>query len=250
MKDIAKTGALVALTVLLAVTAGAVVDMHKHGAAWAQAQIQREADATRAAALTAIADTRKDVLAEVAATRKDLLAELVTTRKELMAEAGTIRTDVLTRVDDARQLVDTRLVDLTGKLDAQVTGMRADVQPLVKSTGRVLDAAAEQAELMGMCAEEDPETGALFGNQDCLANRLIPAMKNFEHMAAAGEKVFNAVAAEAAPTATAVREGAQQATGIATDIHTITTDLTATVPWYKKLSSGLYYVLELAARWF
>lgn len=201
---------------------------------WVERQIARESEATRAAALSAIADTRKDLLGEVARARTDLMAQVTVLRTDtkeqvgaltdaVLGPEGSLKADLLARVDGLK-------TDLLARADA----VRGDVQPLVKSTGRVLDAAAEQADLLGRCEYEDPD-GTVYGNQDCIANRLIPAMKNFEHMAAAGEVAFKAVAGEAAPTAKAVRAGAEQVTGIATDIHTVTTDAVAPVPWYRKL---------------
>lgn len=242
----------VALAALLTLGAWQAYNL-RNAPAWAQAQIQREADATRGAALTAIADTRRDVLAEVARARQDTRQEVAALRQDVLGPDG-LKKDLLARVDggmemarqavqDAAQRADARLLDLTAKLDAQVAGMRSDAQPLVKSTGRVLDAAAEQADLLGRCATEDPETGELIGNPDCLANRLIPAMK-------AGERVATVIAAETPGTAKAVREFAQQGAGIAADIHTATSAFVAPTPWYKKLAGGLWDALAMASRIF
>jgi hypothetical protein len=74
---------------------------------------------------------------------------------------------------------------------------------------------SENADLLGRCATEDPQTGEWIGNPDCFANRVIPALKSVEHMANAGEHMAQAVEKETPATVAAVRSTSQSAARIA-----------------------------------
>jgi hypothetical protein len=76
-------------------------------------------------------------------------------------------------------------------------------ESLLPPVRNIPDNASEELDLLGRCAS-DPGTGEWTGNQDCLSNRLIPAMKNVERMAAASEKMANAIADLTPATAAAV----------------------------------------------
>jgi hypothetical protein len=217
----------VALTFLLLVMTEGVIKVGHYGPAWVQAQIQREGDATRADALKAIADTRADALRAIADTRRDLLARVDAGLVDADQQLATLNATVSQQLGAANASI------------SKVAGIRDDLQPLVKPVQNTLDVVSDNADLLGRCDH----------NPDCVANRLIPAMKNFERMAAAGEVTFKAVSAEAAPTSKAVREGAQQITGIATDVHTATTDAVKPEPWYKKTGNVAYALLVLLSHW-
>ena len=101
--------------------------------AWAQVQITREGDNTRAAALSAIADTRKDLLKEVA-----------NTRAEVLQQVTALRADVMTRADTLESNADTRIVEISGKLDAQLTrtndtlaSVAGGLQPTLTNTASI-----------------------------------------------------------------------------------------------------------------
>ena len=173
----------------------------RHAPRWIETQIEREAGQTRAAALAAIAQTRHD----------------------LLAQATGLRADVMLRTDRLLDLSDRHLDDITARLDRQLTAanhsvaevaaIRSDlhdeIAPLLPPVRNILQVASENADLLGRCASQDPATGEWIGNQDCLANRLIPTLKNMEHMAAAGESMAKAVEKETPATAVAIRSTSQ-----------------------------------------
>jgi hypothetical protein len=92
----------------------------------------------------------------------------------------------------------------------RVTGEIADSIPAIHNT---LDVVSENADLLGRCEFELPD-GTYWGNPDCFANRLIPALKSLE-------RVSTVVEREVPGTAQAVREASQQGAGIAFDLHQI-----------------------------
>jgi hypothetical protein len=183
----------------------------RHAPAWMEAQIRREGRETRQAALDAIADTRKDLTMRI-----DRLTDL--SQKS---------------IQDLAQRADTRLQDLTERMDQQLTTanatvstaaktsvgevsrLRADIEPLLPPVHNTLDVVSENADLLGRCASQDPDTGEWIGNPDCFANRVIPAMKSVERMANAGEHMAQAVEKETPATAAAVRSTSQSVARIA-----------------------------------
>ncbi|WP_321471171.1 hypothetical protein [uncultured Paludibaculum sp.] len=187
----------------------------RHLPDWAQRQIQREGDNTRTAALTAIGDTRKEVLGEVATLRADVMT----------------RTDnALATVADVAQRADDRLADLTAKVDDQLTATNATVAGLRADLKPTLDHAAE---LSGQVNEAAKPLLNCKGNGACLPSQAL---------ALVGSARFTmGQIARAAPASTkAIVDLEQQSAGIATDIHKVTTAITAPVPWWKKLGRFLY----------
>jgi hypothetical protein len=194
------------LALLLLVTAWQVWELRRLPR-WIREEIDLQASQTRAAALTAVQDTRRDLLRRV-----DHFTDV-----SAAALAG-IGADIGRRSD-------LRLQDLTERVDRQLTAanrsvaeaakVRQDIQPLLAPIRNTLDVASENADLLGRCAAQDPVTGEWIGNPDCFANRLIPALKNMEHMAAAGERMAAAIEKETPATATAVRSTSQSVATIA-----------------------------------
>jgi hypothetical protein len=191
-----------ALAALLLTTAWQVWQLRR-APDWIAAQIEREGRDTRNAALAAIASTRTDLTVRV--------DRLIDVSQNSIA-------DIAARADQ-------RLQDLTERVDKQLTAanasvaevakLRGEVVPLLEPVHHTLDVAAENADLLGRCATQDPETGEWIGNPDCFANRVIPALKNVEHMASAGERMAVAIEKETPATATAVRSTSQSAARIA-----------------------------------
>ena len=171
--------------------------------AWISAEIERQGQETRAAALTAIGDVRADMMLRI--------DHLIDVSQQSVA--------------DIAQRSDTRLQDLTERVDKQLTAanssvaevarLRGDVAPLLEPIHNTLAVASENADLLGRCATQDPTTGEWTGNPDCFANRVIPALKSVEHMAVAGEHMAQAVEKETPATAAAVRSTSQSAARIA-----------------------------------
>lgn len=224
-----------ALAVLLGVLAWQAWQLR---AAYVQTQrwAGEQADKTRAAALQAVADTRKDLLIELAAVRNDLLAR--TDRAlDIADRTSQSLTDVTdARLKDATAKLDANMTALNATVDAQltqtnaeITKARLDVLPLVKPVQNILDVASINADLMGRCAEQDPVTGEWYGNVDCVANRAIPALKSMEHVAKAGDKLAN------------------EAAGAVADLHVLTSSIVAPQPWYKRLYRLVLDVAGLAA---
>jgi len=195
---------------------------------WAAAEIERQGSETRATALDAIAATRRD----------------------LVAQTNALRAGLLPRVDRLIDLSDRRLDDLTNRVDRQLTAanasiaevakLRADVDALLPPIRNTLDVASENADLLGRCATRDAETGEWIGNPDCLANRVIPALKNMEHMAAAGERMAAAIEKETPATAAAVRSTSQS-------VATIAGNYARPTGWVKGV---LFTAARVAGKWF
>jgi len=171
--------------------------------AWMAAQIERQGRETRAAALAAIGDTRKDL-----AFRIDHLIDI----SQLSIENISQRADE--RLQDLTERVDKQLTAANASI-AEVAKLRADVAPLLDPIRNTLEVASENADLLGRCASQDPATGEWTGNPDCFANRVIPALKSVEHMATAGEHMAQAVEKETPATAAAMRSTSQSAARIA-----------------------------------
>ncbi len=198
-----------ALAALFAVTAWQVYRL-RDAPAWFEKQIAREGEETRRVALGAIADTRRDLLREVAALRKDTMQRVddAVGRSDAAIRDATERADERLRV--LTETADARLREMTGV----AAGLRSDVQPILQDARNLTSVASENADLLGRCATQDPETGEWIGNPDCFANRVIPALKNVEHMAGAGERMFAAVEKETPETAVAVRQTSQNVSKI------------------------------------
>lgn len=191
-----------ALAALLLISAWQVWQLRR-APGWMAAQIELEGRNTRKAALAAIAQTRKDLMVRV-----DRLIDLSQQSLEDIAE----RSD--NRLQDLTERVDRQLSTANASV-AEVAKLRGDIGPLLAPVRHTLEVASENADLLGRCAWQDPETGEWAGNQDCLANRVIPALKNMEHMAVAGERMAVAIEKETPATATAVRSTSQSAARIA-----------------------------------
>jgi len=185
-------------------------------------------------------------------TRADALAAIAATRRDLLAETNRIRTGLFARADRLLDLSDRDLRSLTARADRQFTAanasiaelakLRTDIAALLPPVRHTLDVTSENADLLGRCATQDPVTSEWIGNPDCLANRLIPALKSMEHIAAAGEKTAAAVAAVAPRLADATAANAQNIAGITADLHTIT----ARIVKPKSLLGNVWEVLKIA----
>jgi hypothetical protein len=109
-------------------------------------------------------------------------------------------------------------VDLAGKSETQIVALRGDLNAQLTTLNQTVDkrlghvrgpAGATVKEAQGLIAPSKKiltngsvTSNLLFDcdhNPDCLASRVIPAPKFAEHMANAGEKTMNAIAAAAPP---------------------------------------------------
>lgn len=219
--------------------------------------------------LPAMIDARADSLAKLVDARAGSLQDATLAevdkqaaglRGDAMSAIRSAQSGILGQVHDALAIADGRLGDSLARVDGaigQVQGIRTDLAPLLTAAGATLGHAetisahvADAVPQFTDCAYLADDGTPIGGNPDCVFNRFQATSKAIERMSASGEKTFAAIAAEAAPTAKAVRGGAEQVTGIATDIHTITSDAVKPVPWWKKLGRIAYDGANLAARWF
>jgi hypothetical protein len=106
-----------ALALLLVALAWQVWNL-RNAPAWIEAQIEREGDATRAAALCAISDTRVALLAEIDGLRKDALEQ-----------ASGLRSDARGALAGIAQKADDRMAGLNTTLDNQLSALRASLGP-------------------------------------------------------------------------------------------------------------------------
>jgi hypothetical protein len=172
--------------------------------AWIAAQIERQGIETRRAALEAVAGTRRDLTVRV-----DRLIDV----SQHSIEDITLRADA--RLQDLTERVDKQLTTANETVSSaannsvgEVAKLRNNVEPLLAPVRNTLDVLSENADLLGRCASQDPATGEWTGNPDCVANRVIPALKSVEHMARAIEK-------ETPATAAAMRSTSRSAARIA-----------------------------------
>lgn len=168
--------------------------------AWMEAQIDRQAR-----------ETRKDL-----DTRLDRLIDISQASMQDIAQ----RADA--RLQDLAERVDRQLTTANGTVSraaeastGEVAKMHSDVEPLLEPIRNTLGVLSENADLLGRCATQDPATGEWIGNPDCLANRVIPAMKSMERMANAGEHMAQTIEKETPATAAAVRSTSESAARIA-----------------------------------
>jgi len=203
------------LGVLLGILAVGAYLMVKDAPAWMQSQIQREADKTRTATRQAITENMRPILGEAKAWRKD-------TNRQL---------------DDLRNTVDAHATDLAVRADKQLTrtndtiaGLRNDIQPSLTH----VEAITQHAD----------EASAILFRRDALPAQMLgltaAAKVTLGETAQTMRTVRDIAAKEGPATAKAVRVGAEQLSGVATDFHTLTTDATKPIPWYRKMGSILY----------
>ena len=199
-----------ALAALLAVTAWQVWQLRRLPA-WMEAQIDRQGRETRQAALDAIAGTRRDLDVRV-----DRLIDISQQSiQDIAQRADTRLQDLTERVDRQLTTANATVNAAAGASVGEVAKMRGDIEPLLVPIQNTLGVVSENADLLGRCASQDPETGEWIGNPDCFANRVIPAMKSMERMANAGEHMAQAVEKETPAIASSVRSTSERAARIA-----------------------------------
>ena len=154
----------VALCCVLLELWGLIMDVRRGAPDWAA----RQADATRGAALAAIADTRKD----------------------LLAEAHSAVLESRAAIGDITQKADARIADLAVRVDGQLTRTNdtvAGLKPILDHAASITKQADEAAPLFLDCEY----------NPDCVFNRFQGVSKAVEQMAQAGAKAAPKLADEA-----------------------------------------------------
>lgn len=167
--------------------------------------IREQGEATRQAALSAIADTRREALAEIGRTRRDVLA----------------RVDRLTDVSAGA------VADLTDRTDAQLNALNRTV---AENLGRVTGAAQPVLDNAGQVAGQVNDALPLFldcdHNADCVFNRYVGTMRGIERMS-------QAVGASAPGTAQAAERIARNVDGITGNVQRVTDDFVKPKGWYR-----------------
>jgi len=204
-----------ALAALLTLLAYLAFEFGLHFGDWAERILDREAGRLTAAAT----------------------AEIDTTRREVLREVASLRRDTTRQLTDLRLTADARIAAIAASADAQlsrtndtVAGFRADLGPTVQHVENIT-------------AHAD-DASAILLRRDALPAQVLgltaAAKVTLGETAQTLRTVRDITAAEGPSTARAIREAAQQSSGIATDIHTFTTAAVAPVPWYRKIGSVLY----------
>jgi len=194
-------------------------------------QIQREMGATRSDAMLAIDTTRRELLHEVANLRRDVMHQADATRSESLAAISAIAA-----------VADARLADTTGKLDAQLTATRADLQPVLANAVQLTGNAA------ALTKDAQNSLDDLYWDVKASVESATVTMHSIAEASASIEKTAQSVQAAVPPVLANMELLSRQSAGIATDVHTFTTAATAPVPWYKKVGSILYGGAMLASR--
>ena len=145
-----------ALAWLLLVMAHGLTELRTYGPAWAQAQIQREGDASRAAATVAIADTRKELLAEVGKLRGDTMARIDSIAANADERTGEVLEIARHTESDARD---------------QIAGARGDINRQLTTANGTLYATASSVNALSARYIEIP---------DQVANVLMPSFQAIE----------------------------------------------------------------------
>jgi len=192
---------------------------------WAQAQIQREGDNTRTAALVAIADTRKDLLKEVASIRTDVMA----------------RTDkALDITDQTSKMVDTRLADITTKMTAQ----------LDKANASIAEVAKVREDLRPVLGEAQETLNQTSGTIAVLRPQALGLMAATKVTMGTVAQTMRTVKDATPKLADATVQTGQNVAGITKDFHTFTSEFVKPQPWYKKLYTGAKDGLLIGSRFF
>ena len=170
----------VALVVLISVLAWQAYNL-RNLPSWTERQVTREADATRAAALSAIGDTRKDVLGQVAALRKDVMS----------------RADATLQVADKHlTALDGNVAGLSGTLDTQ---LKRTGDSVVEVAGDLRPALAHVNSITGQVDDAAPLFLDCDHNPDCVFNRYVGASKGVE-LAARNFSLMSTDAGKALPS--------------------------------------------------
>jgi hypothetical protein len=123
---------------------------------WTERQIRREGDATRAAATSAIADTRKDLLAEVGKLRGDAMARIDSIATKTDERTGEVLEIARQTESDARD---------------QLAGARGDLDQQLATANATLSTSANSINTLSARYVEIP---------DQLANVLRPSFNSLE----------------------------------------------------------------------
>ena len=167
--------------------------------------LAREGPLTRAAASNQIADRLQIVNTQITGLRADVKSM----EKDLRERSER-------QIADGLKKLDGQLTTLDGTISTQADKITTPAAALFPPAQNILANASETSDLLLNCDH----------NQDCLANRVIPAMKNVEHMAKAGERMANAVADVTPNTAQAVKSTSK-------DLSIIVNRFAKPVSWLK-----------------
>jgi hypothetical protein len=233
---------VVALTILVVSTVSFVSTSEKV-VAQLPYQIDRQADATRVVALSAITDTRQEALAEIANIHKDVISKVDSLSATANQQVTDTRTQLLGEVDEIRKTADNRIGDTLAQVDTLIKKLSPILTNAAEITGHVSSVTAHVDDALPQftdCAYLDASGEPVGGNPDCVFNRFQGVSKAFEQMAQAGAKAAPQVSQAVAGIAT-------NFDGITADVHTATTDFNKPKTTWQKFKSWLDTAGKLAA---
>lgn len=184
--------------------------------------IAREGLLTRAAAERQIQDVSGKMDKQVTALRTDLFARVDSLEDKTFDEIDQIRRDANQQLADTRTAAAAEIAKVSTPAGAAIT----QAQALLPPAQHILANTSETSDLLLSCDH----------NVDCLANRVIPALKNVEHMAAAGERTMNAVADATPETAAAVKSTSK-------DLAKIVKTFSKPTSWIKSVAMSAAQIL-------
>ncbi len=223
---VALAGFLCVASGLLCVVAWQVYSLRKLPD-WAEVQITRESNNTRAAALDAITGTRKELLGEVANLRKDVMTRVDDGLNKANQNLTDIRTDANTQITALSGMVNARLTDVTGKLDGQLARTNDSLAMVTTGLKPVLDHTAS-------ITKQVDDTAPLYldceYNPDCAFNRFQGTSKAVEHAAMNFGLMSNDFRAALPPAINTWQSIGTNVNGITANINTLTKP-----KWYDRL---------------
>jgi hypothetical protein len=175
--------------------------------------IAREGMLTRAAAGKQITVVSDKLDHQLTALRTDLFARVDTIEADSFQQIDQVRIDANQQIDSTRTAAVSEISKVSTPAGATIT----QAQALLPPAQHILDNTSQTSDLLLDCDH----------NPDCLANRVIPALKSTERMTKAGERTMNAIADATPGTAQAVQS-------TATDLSKIVKKFSQPVSWITK----------------
>jgi methyl-accepting chemotaxis protein len=177
--------------------------------------IAREGLLTRLAAERQITAVSTKLDQQVTALRTDLFTRVDTLEADAFQQIDQVRIDANQQIADTR----TAAVNEISRVATPAGATIANLQSILPPAQHILANARQTSDLLLDCDH----------NPDCLPNRVIPAMKNFEHMAAAGQNMANSIAEATPATAKAVQSTSQ-------DLAKVVKKFSQPVSWMKSMA--------------
>ncbi len=187
----------------------------------------------------AVIETRAQVLGQVADIEHDTLKHLTALEAKADGRLERIQTDARAELAATRELVATQLGATLTRADtalAEVHGLRSDVAPTLGNLAGITESALT---VTRQIAEASPLYLDCESNPSCVYNRVQGTSKAIEKAAMNIGAMSTEVRASIPQQLAAVEKLEMHAAGIAADVHTVTSEYTKPVGFWRKIWAGL-----------